>query len=127
MQPLIHSAGGGTGLSGDKNVTPAVNKDQGWKKALTFYKGLFNQGISPKGIQYTQLPALFANGKIAYFLANTPALATFLKNPDLKFGVAPSPTFAGGEAATRPARGRSASAHTPSTRTRPGSSSPSWL
>ncbi|MFG1951956.1 ABC transporter substrate-binding protein [Micromonospora sp. NPDC048830] len=99
LEPLIVSAGGGTGLSGDKNLTPAI-QDQGWKKALTFYQGLFSQGITPKGIQYTQLPALFANGKIAYFLANTPSVATFKKSPDLKFGVAPSPTFAGGKPAT---------------------------
>ncbi|MBO3681360.1 ABC transporter substrate-binding protein [Streptomyces sp. NEAU-YJ-81] len=99
LEPLIRSAGGGTGLSGAKNLTPAI-QDRGWKKALTFYQGLFKKGITPKGIQYTQLPSLFANGKIAYFLANTPSIAIFQKNPKLKFGVAPSPTFAGGKPAT---------------------------
>jgi multiple sugar transport system substrate-binding protein len=99
LEPLITSAGGSTGLTGDKNLTPAI-QDAGWKKAMTFYQGLFNQGVTPKGIQYTQLPSLFANGKIAYFLGNTPAISTFQKNSNLHFGIAPSPTFAGGTPAT---------------------------
>jgi ABC-type glycerol-3-phosphate transport system substrate-binding protein len=99
LESLPVSAGGGTGLSGDKNLTPDVS-NAGWVKALTWYASTFKSGISPRGVSPEQTEPLFAGGNTAFF-AGGPWNAPLLdKAKGLSYGVAPEPMFAGGKPAS---------------------------
>ena len=97
LQPIIESAGGGSGLTGDDLLTPDVTND-GWKASMNFYSDLFKSGASPRGIPAEQSRALFADGKCAYFVG-IPALSEFTA-AGIDYGIAPVPYFEGGDAAT---------------------------
>jgi multiple sugar transport system substrate-binding protein len=98
LQPIIMSAGGSTGLSGENNVTPDVN-GPAWKKAMAWYGGLFEKGVAPRGVPFTQMDSLFVSGK-APFLATTTDRIREFENQKVKFGVAAFPYFEGGKAYT---------------------------
>jgi len=98
LQPIIMSAGGETGLSGPNNLTPNVNNDA-WKKAMSWYGGLFATGIAPRGVPFTQMDAIFTSGKAPFLATSTDRVREFQKQ-NLKFGVAAFPKFAGGKAYT---------------------------
>jgi multiple sugar transport system substrate-binding protein len=96
LQPLPESAGGGSGVTGPKKLTPDVT-NQGWVKAFTWYASTFKSGISPRGVAPEQTEPLFASGKTAFF-AGGPWNAPLLdKAKGLNYGVAPFPMFAGGK------------------------------
>ncbi len=97
LQPLIESAGGGSGLTGSKLLTPDIT-NAGWTKAMTYYAELYSSGITPRGVPAEQTRALFQNGKCAFFLG-VPAIPTF-DTTGLSYGYAPSPYFDGGKPAT---------------------------
>ena len=99
LEPLMISAGGGPGGSGEGNLTPDVAND-GWVKALTWYGSLFADGLSPRGVAVSETPELFASGQIAFYVGGPWWAPGFEKNTDLDFGIAPFPYFEGGEAAT---------------------------
>jgi multiple sugar transport system substrate-binding protein len=98
LQPLPESAGGGSGLSGQDNMTPDV-ANPGWVKAMTWYASTFATGISPRGVSPEQTEPLFAGGNTAFF-AGGPWNAPLLDKAKLDYGVAPFPTFAGGKPAS---------------------------
>jgi multiple sugar transport system substrate-binding protein len=99
LESLPVSAGGGTGLSGGKNLTPDVS-NAGWVKAFDWYASTFKSGISPRGVSPEQTEPLFAGGNTAFF-AGGPWNAPLLdKAKGLSYGVAPEPMFAGGKAAS---------------------------
>lgn len=98
LQPIIMSAGGETGLSGPNNLTPTVNTDA-WKKAMSWYGGLFSTGIAPRGVPFTQMDAIFTAGK-APFLATSSDRVREFQRQNIKFGVAAFPKFEGGKAYT---------------------------
>lgn len=91
LQPVIMSMGGGTGLTGDDNLTPEVATD-GWKSFGEWYGKLYEGGLSPRGIASAQMPDLFKGGSVAFYIAG-PARITDLQNSDLKdgWGMAPLP------------------------------------
>lgn len=99
LEPLPVSAGGGAGGKDDGNLTPDVAND-GWVKAFSWYGKLFADGLSPRGLQASETPDLFASGQVAFYPGGPWWAPMFEKNADLDFGIAPFPAFAGGEAAT---------------------------
>lgn len=99
LQPLVESAGGGSGLTGKDNLEPAVTT-AGWQKAMAHYHDLFATKTAPRGIPFTQMPQLFADGKVAYLEGNVTNFPIFLESKELDFGIAAAPYFAGGKPVT---------------------------
>jgi ABC-type glycerol-3-phosphate transport system substrate-binding protein len=99
LEPLTTSAGGGPGGTGTGNLTPAIT-NSGWNKALTWYGGLFADGISPRGVAASETPDLFASGQVAFYPGGPWWAPQFEAQKSLDFGVAAFPTFDGGKAAT---------------------------
>jgi ABC-type glycerol-3-phosphate transport system substrate-binding protein len=99
LQPLPMSAGGGAGAKGAGNLTPDVT-NAGWQKAMSWYGGLFADGVSPRGLKGSDTPAEFASGKLAYYVGGPWWAPQFEGEKSLDFGVAPHPYFAGGKAYT---------------------------
>jgi multiple sugar transport system substrate-binding protein len=98
LQPLFESAGGGSGLTGDGNLTPDITSAT-WKTTAGWYGGLFASGLSPKGIPSEQMPDQFASGNIAYYVGGPWNTAAFEKS-SVNWGVAPLPYFEGGKVVT---------------------------
>lgn len=98
LQPVIMSAGGKIGLSGENNLTPEVNTDP-WKKAMGWYGDLYAKGLAPRGVPFPQMDALFTSGKAA-FLATTSDRVREFQKQNVKFGVGAFPAFADGKAYT---------------------------
>jgi ABC-type glycerol-3-phosphate transport system substrate-binding protein len=99
LETLSSSAGGGPGADGTGNLTPDLT-NAGWTKAMDWYSNLFKQGLSPRGVQASQTPDLFAGGQVAFFPGGPWWAPQFEANKNLDFGVAAYPKFAGGTAAT---------------------------
>jgi len=91
------SLGGGSGVTGEKQLTPDIN-NPGWVKALTWYGKLYADGVSPRGVKETALA--FANGDSAFFYGGIWNAQTIAKNKNLDFGITSSPHFAEGKEAT---------------------------
>jgi multiple sugar transport system substrate-binding protein len=49
LQPIFQGGGGGSGLTGEGNLTPDVANAK-WIEAGKFYASLFEQGLAPRGI-----------------------------------------------------------------------------
>lgn len=97
IQPLAESLGGGSGVTGEKQLTPDVNND-GWVKAMTWYGKLYADGLAPRGVRETALA--FANGDSAFFYGGIWNSPTITKNAALDFGVTTAPKFSDGKDAT---------------------------
>jgi ABC-type glycerol-3-phosphate transport system substrate-binding protein len=98
LQPLAESLGGGSGITGDDALTPAVETD-GWKKAMQWYGALYASGLSPRGIGGFQTGPVFANGDAAFFIGGPWDLKIF-GSSKIDWGVAPMPYFQGGKPVT---------------------------
>jgi multiple sugar transport system substrate-binding protein len=98
LQPLFESAGGGSGLTGKGNLTPAITTPE-WEKTASWYGNLFSSGLSPRGIPVEQMPDQFTSGNIAYFVGGPWNYPAFAKS-GVDFGVAPFPYFDGGKKVT---------------------------
>ena len=100
LQPVLMSMGAGTGLSDSGNLTPLVDTTE-WQKFGEWYKSLYANELSPKGIQSAQMPDLFKSGKVAFYVAG-PARITDLQKSNLanKWGMAPLPYARGGKVVT---------------------------
>lgn len=98
LQPLISSAGGGTGLTGSGNLTPDI-QNAGWVKAATFYQDLFKDNVTPSSVSASETDAYFAGGKCAFYVG-LPDVVPGLVSNKVPFGIAPEPYFAGGQPAT---------------------------
>jgi multiple sugar transport system substrate-binding protein len=98
LQPLAESLGGGSGITGDDALTPAVTTD-GWKKAMTWYGGTFASGLSPRGIGGFQTGPVFSNGDVAFFVGGPWDIGIFA-SAKVDWGIAPMPYFEGGKPVT---------------------------
>ena len=100
LQALPESAGGGSGVSPDGLSVKGYLSNEGWIKAFTFYRDLFEKwGIAPRGPSHGELMEMAAAGKIALYVDgfwNIPPM----QKAGLDFGVAPHPYFADGVVAT---------------------------
>ncbi|WP_116947378.1 ABC transporter substrate-binding protein [Jiangella endophytica] len=96
LQMMGVSAGGGDGIDADGVVDFS---DDGWQHALSWYHGLFEDGLSPRGITNDKNGALFQEGKAAFIISG-PWGVSVANAGGIDYGVAPAPYFEGGEAAT---------------------------
>ena len=99
LQPLMESAGGGSGVSPNDPLVPDLVND-GWLRAMTYYHDLFDSGLGPRGVPVEQTPDLFANGQTAFFVGGPWWLPRMTGTDGLRFGIAPHPYFDGGEVVT---------------------------
>lgn len=99
LQPLFESNGAGSGLTGDKLLTPDVNSPK-WVDTMKWYGDLYGSGLSPRGITPEQMPDLFQSGQVAYFVGGPWNFKAFGSAPALHFGIAPHPSFSGGRPVT---------------------------
>lgn len=100
LQPLPESAGGGPGVTGPDLLTVDLT-NEGWLKAMTWYGTLFEEGVSPRGIDSSQNLQLFIDGKVAFYvgLSANQFLDAQKAEGLINFGVAPHPYFEGGKIA----------------------------
>ena len=99
VQPLIESAGGGSGISGSEMLDADVT-DAGWDKALAWYAETFESGLSPRGVGGFQTSAVFTDQKVAFFVGGPWDVGGFAANADFDWGIAPHPYFDGGSEVT---------------------------
>lgn len=99
LQPLIESAGGGSGISGDNMLTVNVT-DAGWLKAMNWYANTFTSGLSPRGVGGFQTAPVFSDGKVAFFVGGPWDIGGFASDAKFDWGVAPQPYFANGKVVT---------------------------
>ncbi|AHF77265.1 Putative extracellular solute-binding protein family 1 [Sodalis praecaptivus] len=97
LQPLAESLGAGSGVIGEKQLTPDIN-NPGWIQALSWYGKLYAEGLAPRGVRETALA--FANGDSAFFYGGIWNSPTIIKNANLDFGITSAPRFKEGKAAT---------------------------
>ncbi len=93
-QPMIESAGGGSGLTGPDYLTPDVT-NEGWVKGLTYYQDVFARGLCPQGVPNGQMDPIWNAGDVAFYIAQAPVQGT-VDATDFRYGVAPVPGFADG-------------------------------
>ena len=100
LQPLPESAGGGPGVTGEDLLTVDLT-NEGWQKAMTWYASLFEEGVSPRGIEVSQNLQLFIDGKVAFYvgLSANQFLDQQKAEGLINWGVAPHPYFEGGTVA----------------------------
>jgi ABC-type glycerol-3-phosphate transport system substrate-binding protein len=96
LQMMGVSAGGGNAISADGKVDFT---NAGWQKMLTWYGGLFKDGLSPRGITNDKNGALFSSSKAGFIISGPWGLPVALGG-DVKFGIAPVPYWEGGKPAT---------------------------
>lgn len=99
LQPLFESIGAGSGLTGADLMTPNLTND-GWVRVGEWYRDLFESGLSPRGVIPEQTPEMFIGGQVPMIYGGLPQLGRFKSAPNLDFGVAPVPYFAGGRPVT---------------------------
>jgi multiple sugar transport system substrate-binding protein len=99
LEPLMVSAGGGTGITGADGLTADVTNPD-WVKAMTWYGGLFADKVSPRGVNPQTYGNLFASGKAAFFVGGPWDINIFAHDKGLNWGMAPQPYFAGGKQVT---------------------------
>jgi ABC-type glycerol-3-phosphate transport system substrate-binding protein len=99
LEPLPVSDGGGTGVLGPNNLSLDVT-DPGWIKAMTWYRSLFADGISPRGVDDETYDADFQAGKVPFLVAGPWDITTFAATKGLSWGMAPQPYFQGGKQVT---------------------------
>jgi multiple sugar transport system substrate-binding protein len=101
LQPLPESLGGGPGLTGPDLLEPDVTNDA-WVRAFEWYRSLFSDGLSPRGVPPEQTAALFAGGEVAMFvgLPSDPTLEEAKSKGQLDWEVGAHPYFGGGKPVT---------------------------
>lgn len=99
LQPLIESAGGGSGISG-KDMLDVDVTDAGWNKAMSWYADTFASGLSPRGVGGFQTSAVFTDQKVAFFVGGPWDVGGFSANANFNWGIAPHPYFEDGTAVT---------------------------
>ena len=99
LQMLFESAGGGSGLTGDENLTVDITNDA-WIKTAEWYGKTYADGISPRGVTPEQAADLFVNGELAFYVTGPWAFDRLNSVEGLDFGVALVPYFEGGKPVT---------------------------
>ena len=99
LQPLFESNGAGSGLTGPDLLTPAVDTPK-WIQTMSWYGDLYRTGLAPRGIAPEQMPDLFRDGKLAFFVGGPWDFREFSAAHDLHWGIAPHPYFAAGKPVT---------------------------
>lgn len=99
LQMLFESAGAGSGLTGDDNMTPDI-ANPGWNKVAKWYGDTFANGISPRGVTPEQAQDLFVNKEVAFFVTGPWVFDRFNGVDGLNYGVAYVPYFEGGKPVT---------------------------
>jgi len=98
LQPLMESLGGGSGITGDDMLTPAVT-NEGRIKAMTWYHSLFADNLAPRGVGSFETSPLFNNGQVAFFIGGPWDIGTFSKSK-VNWTAVPMPYFEGGKPVT---------------------------
>lgn len=98
LQALFESSGAGSGLTGPDLLTPDLTNPK-WIETAEWYKGLFDDGISPRGVPSEQINALFTDGQMAFYVGGPWNLNRFSAS-GVKYGVAAVPYFEGGKPVT---------------------------
>jgi len=99
LQALFESAGAGPGLTGEGLLTPDLT-NEGWVKVATWYRDLYEAGISPRGVSPNQTNDLFINGQAAFFYGGPWTFGRFEEAEGLNYGVTYVPYFEGGKPVT---------------------------
>jgi len=95
LQPIMESAGGGSGVTGDDLLTADIN-NTGWVDAMDWYSKLFADGVAPRGVATEQLPVLFSTGQAAYIVSGPWQATTNAAEGKVNYGIAANPVWENG-------------------------------
>lgn len=98
LQALFESSGAGSGLTGPDLLTPDLTNEK-WIETAEWYKSLFDEEVSPRGVPSEQISSLFTDGQIAFYVGGPWNLNRFSAS-DVNYGVAAVPYFEGGKPVT---------------------------
>lgn len=98
LQPLPESLDGGSGITGDDMLTPAITNDA-WVKSMSWYRSLFADGLAPRGVGSFETSPLFSNGQVAFFVGGPWDIGAFAKSK-VNWSVVPMPYLEGGKPVT---------------------------
>jgi len=98
LQPLFESAGAGPGLVGEDLLTANLTTEK-WVETARWYADLYESGLSPRGIVPNDMPFLFKDGKVGFYVRGNWSIADFA-NSGMNFGIAAIPYFEGGKPVT---------------------------
>jgi multiple sugar transport system substrate-binding protein len=101
LQPLPESLGGGPGLTGPNLLEVDITNDA-WIEAFEWYRSLFADGVSPRGVPPAENAPLFTAGDVALYvgLPGGPVIEAAAEETGFDFGVGAHPYFDGGEPVT---------------------------
>ncbi len=99
LQPFFESAGGGSGLTGEGNLTPDITNDA-WIATAKWYGSLFEEGVSPRGVPNDQTTGVFAVGDAAFYLSGPWRISALDASETLNYGVTFHPYFESGKPVT---------------------------
>lgn len=103
MLPLPNSYGAAS-IGDDGFTVDGVLNSDGWVKALNFYQGLYNDGISARGITAEEAAGYFTSGKIVFMVGATWTGGN-AEAAGLNYGFTPCPYFEGYEDSVATATG----------------------
>lgn len=96
MNPLANSLGG-KNIGDDGYTAEGVINDEAWVEAATWYQGLFDEGISLKGITAEDAGDFFKAGKVLFLIDGTWEASGCENAGMTDYGYAPVPAFEGHE------------------------------
>lgn len=100
LQPMIMSIGAEPGLGGEDGLEVEIDSEE-WVEFGEWYAALYTDGLSPRGVDASQMPDLFGAGQAAYFLAAPTRITAFQESSIADgWGIAPHPYFEGGDIVT---------------------------
>lgn len=90
----LPEARGGLAIGDDGWTVDGVINSEPWVDAMTWYQGLVNDGLIPKGVTADQSSDFFNAGKFVFMVGGT---WTAARASDINVGFAPMPAFEGFE------------------------------
>lgn len=96
LEPIPASAGGGTGVTGQGNLTPKVNNAQ-WVEAMKLYGQFFSDKISGQSITSEESGPTFIGGKTGYLWHTQNWVAQIDSTAKFNWGGGLNPVWEGGK------------------------------
>ena len=88
---------GGIQIGEDETTLKGVVDSEAWRKAYTFYQGLYQEGVSTYGISADDANGLFQSGKVLFMINSYSRWKNYQKNEDYEFVMCYNPVFEGYE------------------------------
>lgn len=85
---------GAASIGDDGFTVDGILNSDGWTKALEFYQGLYNSGVSARGVTAEEVAGFYTSGKVVFMVGATWTIYG-AEGAGLNYGYAPCPYFEG--------------------------------